>query len=341
MTNRYMRFRLKLALGIVAGILSLPSNAQQVPMYSQYVMNGFLINPAVAGRDGYTTINLTVRDQWVGFEGAPVTYAASFQTRLLKDSYIARSTSVKKKSVKPTKGGNVGLGGYIFSDRNGIMSRTGILGAYAYHIRLGETGTTPNYLSLGLAATFYQYSVDLSGDLMLDDYDDDFLNNYDRVIYIPDFNFGATYSTPNYYVGFSMTSLSRGSIMWGNASDNSRTELGHYFLTGGMKIGFPNSSDWMIEPSVLLKSSDLLFSSVQMDLTARLYYREYYWAGVSYRTGDAIIALLGFKVDKFLFAYAFDFVISDIRNHSFGSHELTLAVKFGESARRYRWINAY
>ena len=41
------------------------------------------------------------------------------------------------------------------------------------------------------------------------------------------------------------------------------------------------------------------------------------------------------------FAYAFDMALTDIRKHSFGSHELTLAVKFGESARRYKWINAY
>ena len=30
---------------------------------------------------------------------------------------------------------------------------------------------------------------------------------------------------------------------------------------------------------------------------------------------------------------------TDIRKQSFGTHELTLAVKFGESARRYRWLN--
>ena len=60
--------------------------AQQVPMYSQYIMNGFLINPSFAGSDGYTTVNLTVREQWVGMAGAPSTYAASFQTRILKNS---------------------------------------------------------------------------------------------------------------------------------------------------------------------------------------------------------------------------------------------------------------
>jgi type IX secretion system PorP/SprF family membrane protein len=315
--------------------------AQQVPMYSQYVMNGFLINPSLAGRDGYTSINVTARQQWVGLSGAPATYAASFQTRILKNSYISKSTSVRRKIVRPTKGGNVGLGGYIFSDRNGIMKRTGILLDYAYHLELGKTGTTPNYLSLGLAATFYQYAIDLSGDLLLRDVDDEFLNNYDRVVYIPDFNFGASYTTTKYYVGFAMSSISRGSLLFANAGDNKRSELGHYFLTAGYKIGFAANPNWVLEPSVLIKSSDMVVKAAQMDLTARVCYKDEYWAGLSYRTGDAMILLLGLKYDRFYFAYAFDMALTDIRKHSLGSHELTLAVKFGESARRYKWINQY
>jgi type IX secretion system PorP/SprF family membrane protein len=334
-----MKLRLRIALVTVSSLLTIGLSAQQAPMYSQYLMNGFLINPSVAGIDGFSTVNLTMREQWVGFQGAPHTYAASFQTRLLKNSYISRSTSVKKKGIKPTKGGNVGVGGYVFNDRNGIISRTGILGAYAYHIQLKQRGQYPDYLSLGIAATIYQYAVDLDGNLMLQDDDDDFLNNYDRVVFVPDFNFGATYTSDKFYVGFAMTSLSRGSVLIANKSDNYRTELGHYYITGGMKIPLPNSSDLKLEPSVLFKSSDMLFKSFQMDLTTRVYYKEYYWAGLSWRTNDAVIALFGLKYDKFYFAYAFDFLTNDIRKHSLGTHELTLAAKFGESARRYRWIN--
>jgi type IX secretion system PorP/SprF family membrane protein len=341
MLKTYMRFLRRTLLAVVLGAVSYAALAQQVPMYSQYVMNGFLINPSLAGRDGYTTVNLTVREQWVGFSGAPRTYAASFQTRLLKNSYISRSTSVKKKMIRPTKGGNVGLGGYVFNDRNGVISRTGILAAYAYHLQIGNRGTTPSYLSLGLAGTLYQYAIDLNGNLLLSDVDDEFLNNYDRVVYIPDFNFGATYTSELFYVGFAMSSLARGSILFGNNADNKRTEMGHFFLTGGAKINFPSNPDWQLQPSALIKSSDMLFKSVQMDLTMRVYYKENYWAGLSFRTNDAIIALLGLRYDKFYFAYAFDFALTDIRKQSFGSHELTLAVKFGESARRYRWINAY
>jgi len=311
--------------------------AQQVPMYSQYIMNGFLINPSFAGRDGYTTVNLTVREQWVGMAGAPSTYAASIQTRILKNSFISKSTSVRKKIIKPTKGGKVGLGGYVFNDNNGIMKRSGVQFAYSYHIAMGRTGGIPNDLSFGLALTAYQFAINTNG--LIFDPDDPLLNSYDRSVFIPDFNFGASFTTSKYYVGFAMTNLFRGSLLFADTTESKRNELGNFFLTGGYKI--PISSDWTFEPSAFIKASDMFLNSLQFDLTARLYYIEDYWAGISYRTNDAIVALMGIKFDRFYFAYAFDFTLTDIRRQSYGTHELSLAVKFGESARRYKWINAY
>ncbi len=152
-----MRYTKSILSAIVLSFIAGVSIAQQVPMYSQYIMNGFLVNPSIAGRDGYTTINLTVREQWVGMADAPSTYAASFQTRVLRNSYISKSTAVRKKLVKPTKGSRVGLGGYLFSDYNGIMRRTGGQAVYAYHIPLGhDTGSTEQPL---IRTRFYCISV--------------------------------------------------------------------------------------------------------------------------------------------------------------------------------------
>jgi type IX secretion system PorP/SprF family membrane protein len=332
-----MRYLKSILPAVVLSFLFGTTIAQQVPMYSQYIMNGFLINPSFAGRDGYTTVNLTVREQWVGMAGAPSTYAASVQTRLLKNSYISKSTSVRKKLTKPTKGGKVGLGGYIFNDNNGIMHRTGAQAAYAYHIGMGQTGGYPNDLAFGLALTAYQFAINTDG--LLYDVDDPLLNSYDRSVFIPDFNFGASFTTSKYYVGLAMTNLLRGNIMFGDTSSTKRTELGHFFLTGGMKV--PLNRDFVLEPSAFIKSSDMFLKSVQMDLTTRVFYKDDYWGGLSWRTGDALIMMMGMKYDRFYFAYAFDFTLTDIRKQSLGTHEITFAVKFGESARRYRWITPF
>jgi type IX secretion system PorP/SprF family membrane protein len=162
---------------------------------------------------------------------------------------------------------------------------------------------------------------------------------YDRSVFIPDFNFGTSYTTSRYYAGFAMTNILRGNLVFADTSSNKGNQLGNYFLTGGIK--FPLTPDWVLEPSAFIKSSDMVFKSVQLDLTARIFYKDDYWVGLSYRTNDAIIALLGLKYDRFYFAYAFDFTLTEIRQQSFGTHELTLAVKFGESARRYRWITPF
>lgn len=310
-------------------------SAQQFPLYSQYTMNGFLLNPSYAGSDYYTTFGLTVREQWLNLPNAPSTYAASFQTRILNDSYITKSTAVRKKIDRPTKGGRVGVGGYLFSDHNGIMHRTGMQLAYAYHLPVG----IEQQLSFGLSLSAYQYFVDINGAVMPDDVQDDLLNNYDQVVYIPDANFGVSYMTRNYFAGFAMTNLFRGALMIGNGGENGRSELGHYFLTGGLRL-YPGS-EWTIEPSVMLKSSDMVFKSFQVDLTGRVYYRDDYWLGLSYRTGDAVILLAGLKVDRFYLAYAFDFTLSEIRSYTYGTHELTVLARFGDSPRRYRWINKY
>ena len=113
--------------------------AQELPLYSQYVLNAFMVNPAIAGNDGYTTFNTTARQQWLGFSEAPRTYSASWQTRVLKKSYKIINRPVKSDNrLKPSTKGRVGLGAYLINDVNANVARTGFSFTYAYHIFLGR-----------------------------------------------------------------------------------------------------------------------------------------------------------------------------------------------------------
>lgn len=218
------------------------------------------------------------------------------------------------------------------------MSRTGFKFDYAYHIPLSDSKEGQNDLSLGLGMVTYQHVI--KTEKLQNTYSDDpYLSQYDRSVFITDFSFGASYTAEKYYLGFSMTNILRGNLIYGNDFDSKRGELGHYFLTGGINI--PLNRDWTLKPSAFLKASDLVMKSIQADLTARLFYKENYWAGLSYRTGDAVIFMLGLRYDKFYIASAFDFLLSDIRTSSYGTFEITLAAKFGESPRKYRWLNAF
>jgi type IX secretion system PorP/SprF family membrane protein len=330
--NKMQKLTVKLTL-IILLTLGASAKAQQLPLLSQYMFNGFLVNPAVAGVDGYTSITLTSRQQWLGLPDAPKTNIVAFQTRLLKNNFVSRNSSVWRKFVHKSRSGRVGLGGYLYNDKTGLIDRTGAQITYAYHLKM-RTGQ----LSFGLSANIYQLSINRAKlNYGTSDNNDALTNNSDLKMYIPDFNFGVYYSTEKYYAGFSTTQLAQSTLQLANDNSSQFKSYRQYSLTGGYNIEV--NKQITVVPSILVKVTNQLVS--QIDLSSKIYFNESYYAGLSYRTGSAIIVMGGVTVDKFTFGYAFDYNLNAISNHSFGSHEVMASVKFGDSARRYRWINRY
>jgi len=331
---------------VICFLFTIESKAQQFPIYSQYMMNGFLLNPAVAGHEGYTAINITIRDQWAGLSGSPKTYALSAQTRVLKNSFIFRHKSVRHRRRSMSKGGKVGLGGYIFNDVNGIFSRLGFQGTYAYHLSMHRS-----QLSFGTSLTGFQYKIDKSQVILNDNEQDQFFLNYQSSAFILDANLGAYYSDRNLYAGLSIQNLFQSFIKFNNDPGSEFKLDRQYLLTAGYRFDVVDFV--FLEPSFLFKMSETAIT--QTDLNLKLYYKEDYWGGISYRTGSgntvsssslngkgsSLIFMVGARVDKFFFGYSFDYTFSSISKHTFGSHEITLAYKFGDNARRYRWLNRY
>jgi type IX secretion system PorP/SprF family membrane protein len=308
-------------------------------------MNGFLLNPAVAGHEGYTAVNMTIREQWLGLKDAPSTYALTGQTRLLKNSFISRGKSVRKRRRAMSRSGRVGMGAYIFYDQNGALSKTGFSGTYAYHLTLRRS-----QLSFGLSLNTFQYKIDKTK-IRLENPDDMLLASAKPQAFITDANFGTYYSNRYIYAGFSIQNLFE-SFLTLYSNENSEFRLERQYLTmAGYRYDL---IDFLfVEPSFLMKISENGVS--QLDANLKFYYREDYWAGLSFRTGSgnrvsseslggkgsSLIFMLGARVDKYYAGYAFDYTFSSIGARTFGSHEIMLAIRFGDSARRYRWLNRY
>jgi len=304
---------------------------QQVPLYSQYMLNGFLLNPAVAGSEGYTAVNITAREQWVGFREAPGTYALSFQTRILKKSYISRGSSVRRNKKSGSRGGKVGLGGYIFNDRNGAVERTGFKATYAYHINFQQS-----QLSFGLSFVGYQFKID--DDLInLENPGDDLWLGANKSVFIPDADAGVYYSARNYWAGFSIDQMFESILKIGDSGYDRYKMERNYYLMGG--YDFEVRRDIILTPSTLIKYAEN--GKIQADIGGKFFYQQSYWAGLAYRTGHAIIVMAGVSVDKLVFGYAFDIGLNSIMKHSYGTHEFTFIAKFGDNARRYRWLNRF
>lgn len=327
---------------VISGIS--PLIAQQLPVYSQYMMNSFLINPSVAGHEGYTSINLTARKQWLLLEDAPSTVALSAQTRILKNSFISRSAPIKRKRRAMSRSGRVGLGTYVFSDWNGAFNRTGFQFTYAYHLPFRYS-----QLSFGASLTTYQFKVDINKMRLYDD--SYFPENWNNKAIMPDANFGVYYTTKNIYAGFSGLQLFENILKVTDNDVAGFKMVRHYYVIGGYR--FEVNRSFLLEPSFLLKSTEDFVS--QIDINVKAYVQDMYWGGLSYRsgggysisersmngTGSSIIAMAGIKIDKYYFSYAFDYTLSAIRKYSWGSHEITVVAKFGDNARRYKWLNRY
>jgi type IX secretion system PorP/SprF family membrane protein len=306
---------------------------QQLPLFSQYLYNKFLINPAVAGSDGYTSVSLTAREQWVGYAGAPRTFSFSWQTRMLKKSFILKQTKVKRAVYRPKSDGKVGFGGYIFSDKNGLIQRTGFQVAYAYHMWLQKN----TQLSFGLAFTGYYYKIDET-QINFEDPNEPWMNNnLRRGIFVPDLTFGAYLLNANYSLGFSADQLTEASAKIGGPAYKNFSMSRQYYLFGS--YDFSLSSNTIIQPSFLLKMSEQI--KPQADMGATYIYNQGFWVGLAYRTSGALIANVGVKFQNMFFGYAYDYTLQEIQSITYGTHEITVALKFGDNSRRYRWLDRY
>jgi type IX secretion system PorP/SprF family membrane protein len=308
-------------------------NAQQLPIYSQYLYNKFLLNPAVAGSDGYTSFNLTAREQWVGYDGAPRTFSFSGQTRLLKRSFILKKTNVKKSVYRPKSDGKVGLGGYVFSDKHGLVQRTGFQVAYSYHLWLQKS----TQLSFGLALTGYHFKIN-EKEINLEDPNDPLLySDLRRGIFVPDACVGVYLLNPRYTIGISGDQLFQAALKMGSSVYSRFSMSRQYYIFGtySFEQGIYNE----FQPSLLIRMSEQFRPQADIGLT--YINNQAFWAGIAYRTSKAIIANIGVKYQKMFFGYAFDFTMQEIQRITYGTHEITIAIKFGDSARRYRWLDRY
>jgi type IX secretion system PorP/SprF family membrane protein len=316
------------------------ASAQQLPIYSQYLYNKFLINPAHAGSDGYMSVNLTAREQWIGYSGAPRTYSLSWQTRLLKKPYDIKQKSSNRTVYRPKTDGKVGLGAYIFSDHNGLIQRTGFQFTYAYHLWIQEN----TQLSLGLAGTGYHFMINANESSFEDPNEPWLTDNLRRGVFVPDIDFGIYLLNPKFDLGFSAQQLLGAAAKIGDYAYKNFHMDRHFYMFGSYYIDLGGKAE--LEPSVLAKISEELLPQVDFGMT--YIYDQSIWSGLTYRTGGGIIANIRFKyVPKhttktaLFFGYAVDFTLNQIQRVTYGTHELTFAVKFGDSSRKYRWLDRY
>jgi type IX secretion system PorP/SprF family membrane protein len=256
------------------------------------------------------------------------------QSRLLKRNYVLKQTSSKRQVYRPKSDGKVGLGGHVFSDRNGLINRTGFQLTYAYHTWLQNS----TQLSLGLSLNGYHYKIDHDA-VDFEDQNDPLLNSsLRRGLFIPDATFGVSLLNARYNIGFSVDQLFEASAKIGGAAAYQNFSLERqYYLFGS--YDFSHGPYNIIQPSFLVMTSEQLIP--QADIGVTYIFHDDFWAGLAYRTSKALITTVGVKYQNMFIGYAFDFTMNEIQKLTYGTHEFTFALKFGDNKRKYRWLDRY
>ncbi|WP_461630827.1 PorP/SprF family type IX secretion system membrane protein [Labilibaculum euxinus] len=291
----------KIIFFILLSCNTLSIKAQQDPQFSQNMFNILSVNPAFAGADKDIFVSAINRQQWVGFENAPVTTVFNISTPVT------------------FMGTDHGIGLTILSDKLGFEKNTGIRFSYAYQKKTGEGS-----LNIGFSFGFQNNS--LKGEWFVPDGDgfstpDDDLgsSSVDDSKMVFDLGLGIYYKTDNFYVGTSVSHLNKPNIGY---NENIETYLArHYYAMAGYRYELNES--WEVLPSFFYKT-DAVVS--QFDLNTNIRYNKKIWGGVSYRVDDAIVGMLGVLFNNGIqIGYAYDISTSKIAR---GSHEFLLAYRF-------------
>jgi type IX secretion system PorP/SprF family membrane protein len=270
--------------------------AQQYPVFSQYYFNELVINPAYAGNHVQLSLTSTYRNQWINFPGAPRTFSISGHTSLVD--------------------GKVGVGMLINHDVIGSYANQNVYGYYSYKIAFKKS-----ILSMGLSAGFNFVGVDFSQLDLLNPGDASFasLNAYK-----PNFGTGLFWNSKRSFVGVSVPFILNSTLVSSVADVGAALqEARYYFFRGGTIQPINPTETLKINPSILVRAQE--GQPLSMDLNLGLIIHDLVSTGVSWRSGDALIAFIDLKLtERFHFAYSFDMTGSDLNKYSNGTHEFLL-----------------
>jgi type IX secretion system PorP/SprF family membrane protein len=312
------------------------AQAQQRPYYTQYIMNNYIINPAVAGIENYWDVKASHRVQWVGLQDAPVTTYITAHGRLKKDPYqSSTATGFRAKGLNPRGEAywrdytaaepHHGVGFTMLNDKTGPLNRFAAYGTYSYHLGLSPTTN----LSAGISAGFTNLSLDASklnfGNTTVDPAvaSSGVINRLK-----PDISAGLWLYSKNYFVG-----LAAQQIIPQNVSFSDNTVIltkgklvPHLFLSAGYRLSL--SDDFNLLPSMLIRYISPL--PLGFDINAKLQYQDFLWAGTSYRYKDGFAAMVGLNLSNTLnIGYSYDIQTSRINTISRGTHEILIGFLLG------------
>jgi type IX secretion system PorP/SprF family membrane protein len=275
-----------------------------------------MFNPAFCGTKRFVDFRMFYRNQWVGYTGAPTTYAASLNFRYFK--------------------GKLGTGAYVFRDEIGPFQTTNAALTFAYHIKFDDVelsvGLQGNYIS----QTFNGNKVTLHNQI------DNSINLYTSAnSYTFDGSAGFVLYNDRFYVGFGANNLIGSEMVYYKTDPNHKGRFkneGTYAL--GVGYNYAENQDFIFENSLMAVYTPGI--PFYLDYTLRLHIKNKVFGGFSFRPTDAFALLLGVTLkNSFQVAYSYDIITSPLSKYQSGSHEIKLifSTNAGKDKKRHGFNN--
>jgi type IX secretion system PorP/SprF family membrane protein len=332
---------------LILMLCSLLSFSQQRPHYTQYIMNNYIVNPAIGGIENYVDVKLSMRNQWIGIEGAPKTFYATVHGPIGKKDYRGSATSFDMKGQNPrgkeywanytAAEPHHGLGITALNYSTGYINRSTAYATYSYH--QGLSGTTS--LAAGFGLGFSSFNINRSKITLATPFDPAIGTATSNLTKIkPELNAGLWLYSTNYFIGLSAQQIIPVKINLIDSSAYKSTLVPHLFFTAGYR--FFLSEDITALPSAMIRY--VAGTPISIDLNFKAQYRDLFWLGGNFRNGDGFSGIVGLNIAQTLnVSYAYDlnrgkYLLSTMNR---GTHEIVLGFTlnnvYGDLCPRNIW----
>lgn len=286
------------------------SYAQQDPLYSQYLLNPMVINPAYAGLNNNLNAALSYRSQWGGFEGNPKTFNANGSISLVDNK--------------------VGAGLIMVQDKIGNNNNTEFQAVGSYKLQLEDM-----VFSFGMQAGIVNYKSDYGMLNLADGGDPAFTGNENLTK--PTVGAGAALKNERFFVGLSVPRLLSTTFKSTSGEEFDLYDQ-HYYMFGSYV--FNMGTRIRLKPSVLLKG--VKGSPLSTDLNFNINIDQLYTAGIFTRNFNTYGLLLQalFK-DTFRLGYTFEIPTANSVGTKFNTSEIMLGIKMSVLSFHERSISNF
>lgn len=281
-------------------------NAQLSAEVNQYMVYQPYIN--FAASSSYETTNgaLFYRNQWTGFEGAPITYGLGVAVPI-----------PKKNSIKYT---NSTIGFSLRREEIGIHKNDELSIDYAYRLQLNRS----TFLSFSLSPTLR--FINSNYNLTVFNNIDPNLNKIPVNKTAPNFKFGSYLFKDNFYIGFATRNLLFNNIYSNNSSYDIETGFDpkkiNYLLHSGYQHSINKNNSIITSGLIKISEGANLHYNINL-LWSTL--NEKLGIGASYRSTNDLVFIVNFQIySQFRLSYAYQYSLSELNNYENGSHEAML-----------------